>query len=105
LAAGDDVDHAAGGAVAIQHAGAAARDFDAVHGVDRDGRQDGVAQFIFRQAHAIQHDHQILAAVGAEAAQVQAEVRAAVQRLAAIHAADLADGRIDITPARRISSA
>src|SRR5690348_18511269 len=43
------------------------------------------AQFIFRQAYAVEHDDHILAAVGAEAAQVQAKIGRRVQALAAEH--------------------
>ena len=82
---------AAGGAVAVQHAAAAARDLDALDGLDRDRRQDSAGQFVLVQAHAVDQDHHVLAAVRAEAAQVEAEVGRAVQALPAIHAADLAD--------------
>jgi hypothetical protein len=98
-AAGHDLDHAAGGALAVQHAAAAAHDLDALDGIDRDRRQHGIGQLVFVEAHAVDHDHHVLRTVGTEAAQVEREVGRAVQALAPVHAADLADGGVDVVDA------
>jgi hypothetical protein len=71
---GDDLDHAAGRAFAVQHAAAAADDLDALDGVDRDGRQHRAGQFVLVQAHAVDHDHHVLALLVPKPRRSSAEV-------------------------------
>ena len=93
---GDNPDHAAGGAIAIQHRAAAADNLDPFHRLDRNGRQHRAGQLVFAHAHAVEHDDHILAAVRTETAQIERKIRACVEALAAVHAADLADRLVDV---------
>ena len=73
---GDDVDHAAGRLVAVQHGTGAAHDFDALHAVERDRRPADAAHVDRVEALAVEQDQGIAAGGFAEAADVDRGVDA-----------------------------
>lgn len=70
VAAGDDVDHAAGGAAAVLHGAAAAHDFDAFDLVQRHHAEVGRGQVVGVLLDAVHQDEGVAGAGHAEAAQV-----------------------------------
>ena len=75
-AAGDDIDHPAHGAIAVQGCTRARKDLDTLNGGQGNATEEGAGQINIREAATIEQDQGVLVGGGAKAQQVQAGLAA-----------------------------